>query len=58
MRRGYKAAGVPHPAACRDWIERVMGDVGDPPRSKLRRKCVCIPCVPSESDGNNPHSSS
>ena len=30
MRRGYKAAGVPHTAACRDRIERAIGDVGDP----------------------------
>ena len=30
MRRCYKAAGVPHTAACRDWIERTMGDVGNP----------------------------
>ena len=28
-------------------------------RSKLRRKeCIGIPCLPSESDGNHPHSSS
>ena len=28
MRRGYKAAGVPHTVACRDRIERSMADVG------------------------------
>ena len=29
MRKGHKAPGVPHTAACRDRIERALGDVGD-----------------------------
>ena len=88
MRRGYKAAGVPHTAACRDQIERSMADVGDPrlahaeerltefledkiaegdPRTQsgssgsdnpIQAEEECIPCVPSESDGNHPQSSS
>ena len=88
MRRGYKAAGVPHTAAFRDQIERSMADVGDPRLAHAEERLTefledkiaegdpctqsgssgsdnpiqaeeeCIPCVPSESDGNHPQSSS
>ena len=88
MRRGYKAAGVPHTAAFRDQIKRSMADVGDPRLAHAEERLTefledkiaegdpctqsgssgsdnpiqaeeeCIPCVPSESDGNHPQSSS